>query len=94
MAIDERAERRAVTLKDVAEAAGVSVSTVSRILDERIASPRSTSAQRVRAAADRLGYRRNVFASSLRRGAAATVGVLVPRLSDTVSRPLRPFGKA
>ncbi len=73
-----------MTLKDVAEASGVSISTVSRVLDERIPPTKSAAAERVRAAADRLGYRRNTFASSLRRGAAATVGVLVPRLSDTV----------
>ena len=36
------------------------------------------------AVAAALGYRRNTFASSLRRGQGATVGVLVPRLSDTV----------
>ena len=34
--------------------------------------------------AEELGYRRNSFASSLRRGETRTLGVLVPRLSDTV----------
>jgi LacI family transcriptional regulator len=78
-------ERRSVvTLRDVAEEAGVSVSTVSRILDDRITPSRSATAARVRAVAERLGYRRNVFASSLRRGATATIGVLVPRLTDAV----------
>lgn len=73
-----------VTLKDVAQASGVSVSTVSRILDDRTPASRSETAQRVRRVAEELGYRRNVFASSLRRGATATIGVLVPRLTDTV----------
>jgi LacI family transcriptional regulator len=77
-------ERQVVTLKDVALASGVSISTVSRILDERTPSSRSETAQRVRATADALGYRRNVNASSLRRGATGTIGVLVPRLTDTV----------
>lgn len=77
-------ERRVVTLRDVAEAAGVSVSTVSRVLDERAPASRSATAVRVREVADGLGYRRNVFASSLRRGATATIGVLVPRLTDAV----------
>lgn len=72
-----------VTLRDVARAAGVSISTVSRILDERTTS-RSAAAERVREVADRLGYRRNSYASNLRRGRTATVGVLVPRLTDTV----------
>lgn len=76
--------RHAVTLRDVAEAAGVSISTVSRVLDDRLPTGRSAAAERVRRVADELGYRRNVFASSLRRGATATVGVLVPRLHDAV----------
>lgn len=72
-----------VTLRDVASAAGVSLSTASRALDERSPS-KSEAAQRVRTTAAELGYRRNTFASSLRRGETATIGVLVPRLSDTV----------
>jgi len=78
------AERHTVTLRDVADAAGVSISTVSRVLDERIPSSSSATAQKVRDTADRLGYRRNMYASSLRRGATATIGVLVPRLTDAV----------
>lgn len=73
-----------VTLRDVAKAAGVSISTVSRVLDDRVAPSRSATAIRVRDIAEQLGYRRNTFASNLRRGATATIGVLVPRLSDTV----------
>ncbi|PPF43167.1 LacI family transcriptional regulator [Pseudoclavibacter sp. AY1F1] len=77
-------ERRVVTLKQVAAEAGVSISTVSRILDERAAQSQSVTAVRVREIANELGYRRNVFASQLRRGSTSTIGVLVPRLSDTV----------
>lgn len=72
-----------VTLKDVAAASGVSISTASRALDERTTS-RSAAAAHVRKVAEELGYRRNSFASSLRRGETRTLGVLVPRLSDTV----------
>ncbi|MDP9998464.1 LacI family DNA-binding transcriptional regulator [Pseudarthrobacter sulfonivorans] len=72
-----------VTLKDVAAASGVSISTASRALDERMTS-RSAAAANVRKVAEQLGYRRNSFASSLRRGETRTLGVLVPRLSDTV----------
>ncbi|WP_194421286.1 LacI family DNA-binding transcriptional regulator [Microbacterium abyssi] len=82
--MDTHAERRIVTLKDVAAASGVSVSTVSRILDDRTPPSRSATAERVRGVADDLGYRRNVFASGLRRGATGTIGVLVPRLTDNV----------
>ncbi|WP_426321727.1 LacI family DNA-binding transcriptional regulator [Microbacterium sp. E-13] len=84
MANETQAERRTVTLRDVAEASGVSISTVSRILDDRTPPSKSSTAERVRATAEELGYRRNVFASSLRRGATGTIGVLVPRLTDAV----------
>jgi LacI family transcriptional regulator len=73
-----------VTLRDVAAASGVSLSTASRALDERGTAPRSAAAEHVRKVAQELGYRRNSFASSLRRGETRTLGVLVPRLSDTV----------
>ena len=74
-----------VTLRDVAAASGVSLSTASRALDDRNASSsRSATAQHVRRVAEELGYRRNTFAASLRRGETRTLGVLVPRLSDTV----------
>lgn len=73
-----------VTLRDVAERAGVSVSTVSRALDERMPTSKSASAARIREIAQQIGYRRNVFASSLRRGETAMLGVVVPRLTDAV----------
>ena len=75
---------KAVRLKDVAARAGVSVSTASRVLDERLPASDSPTAQRVRAAAAELGYRKDAAASALRRGDTGTVGVLVPRLSDKV----------
>jgi LacI family transcriptional regulator len=73
-----------VTIVDVARAAGVSKSTVSRVLDERL--PRSTSAtaERVREVAAELGYVRDPLASGLRRVGTSTVGVVVPHLTDTV----------
>jgi LacI family transcriptional regulator len=76
--------RAAVTLLDVAAAAGVSKSTVSRILDERLPRSESSTAQRVRRVAAELGYRRDLSAANLRRGKTMTIGVVVPRLTDTV----------
>ncbi len=73
-----------VTLHDVAAAAGVSKSTVSRLLDERLPSSQSKKAERVRRIADELGYVRDVSAASLRRGKTGMIGVIVPRLTDTV----------
>lgn len=73
-----------VTLHDIAAAAGVSKSTVSRILDERLPRSDSETARRVRQIAAELGYVRDVSAASLRRGKTGTIGVIVPRLTDTV----------
>jgi len=73
-----------VTLHDVAAAAGVSKSTVSRILDERLPRANNPTADRVRQTAAELGYVRDVAAASLRRGKSLTMGVIVPRLTDTV----------
>lgn len=79
---DEKKAR--VTIFDVASAAGVSKSTVSRVLDERLPRSDGPTARRVREIARELGYIRDVSAASLRRGRTMTIGVIVPRLTDTV----------
>jgi LacI family transcriptional regulator, galactose operon repressor len=73
-----------VTIVDVARAAGVSKSTVSRVLDERLPRAQNATADRVRKAAAELGYVRDPLASGLRRVGTSTIGVVVPRLTDTV----------
>jgi len=73
-----------VTILDVARVAGVSKSSVSRFLDERLPRSESETARRVRQVAAELGYVRDVSAASLRRGQTNTIGVIVPRLTDTV----------
>lgn len=73
-----------VTILDVASAAGVSKSTVSRILDERLPRSDNDTARRVRKIAEEMGYVRDISAASLRRGSTMTVGIIVPRLTDTV----------
>ena len=75
---------RGATLKDVAELAGVSISTASRVLDPRSTAKDSATSKRVRDASETLGYRRDHAASSLRRQGTSTIGVIVPRLSDAV----------
>lgn len=82
--LDEATRQSRVTILDVAAAAGVSKSTVSRILDERLPRSDSDTAVRVRQIAEGLGYVRDVSAANLRRGSTMTVGVIVPRLTDTV----------
>lgn len=73
-----------VTILDVAKAAGVSKSSVSRFLDERLPKSDSDTARNVRRIAAELGYVRDMSAASLRRGKTGMIGVIVPRLTDTV----------
>jgi LacI family transcriptional regulator len=72
------------TIADVAEAAGVARSTVSRAMNREHRFYRSPSAARIRAVAESLGYEPNPTAANLRRQQTNTVGVLVSRLTDTV----------
>ena len=78
-------ERRP-TMRDVAAVAGVSLKTVSRVVNSE---PGVSSAlsQRVRGAIDQLDFRPNVGASSLRRtgGRTATVGLLLEDVSNPYS---------
>lgn len=76
---------KAPTLREIAEKAGVHISTASRVL--RQSEPVdgwSEAALRVRAVADSLGYQRNLWAASLRTRKTTTLGVVMPRLTDGV----------
>lgn len=70
------------TMQQVAHLAGVSLKTVSRVVnDEAGVSPEM--AERVREAVRALGYRHNLAASNLRRGrSTASIGMLVQDLSN------------
>jgi LacI family transcriptional regulator len=81
--------RRRPTIRDVAALAGVSLKTVSRVINREPAV--STKVRtRVHAAVDRLGYRPNLTASSLRRadGKSATIGVLLEDVGNPFSSTL------
>lgn len=78
-----------VTLKNVAETAGVDVSTASRALSsDRSQLVNQVTRRRVVEAAEMLGYRANLQASSLRRGRTGTVGVIVTDLSNPFIGPV------
>lgn len=70
-----------ITLRDVARASGCSVSTVSRVLSEARPVGAGT-ARRVREAAERLGYRPNHVARALRSRSTATVGLVLPQITN------------
>ncbi|KAB2344065.1 LacI family DNA-binding transcriptional regulator [Actinomadura rudentiformis] len=70
------------TSRDVAHEAGVSQSTVSLVLGGKAAGRVSpATAQAVRDAAERLGYRPNLAARNLRLGSTRTVLLIVPTLT-------------
>lgn len=64
------------TGKDVADLAGVSTKTVSRVINGDPAVAPATR-QRVQAAIDKLGYRQSHAASSLRRGRTRTLRIVI-----------------
>ncbi|MBM2577353.1 LacI family DNA-binding transcriptional regulator [Jannaschia sp. Os4] len=75
----DRRVRRATAL-DVARAAGVSQSAVSRVFGDGSASKAMT--ERVRAAADALGYRPDAMARGLITGRSRIVGLVVAHLEN------------
>jgi DNA-binding LacI/PurR family transcriptional regulator len=70
-----------VTIRDVAAEAGVSITTVSRALNDSGRVGRATR-DRVLSAAQRLGYEPNDLARSLHGKATGTVAVLVPDITN------------
>jgi LacI family transcriptional regulator len=68
-------------MRQVAERAGVAMSSVSRVLSgHRDVSP--TMRERVMSAVEELGYEPNMLAQMLRRGATQTVGFVVGDISN------------
>jgi LacI family transcriptional regulator len=80
---------RPATLRDVATAAGVHPATASRALNPgtRLLVSEET-AHRVSEAAERLGYRPNPVARSLRTRRSHTIGVLIPDLNNPLFPPI------
>ena len=81
---------RRVTLKDISNACGYSVNTVSRALrnDNRLSQKTIATIQQI---ADDLGYMRNIMASSLRSGHTNLIAVIIediqnPHYSEMISQ--------
>jgi LacI family transcriptional regulator len=78
-----------ITLKQVATAAGVHYSTVSRALNPATrALVKPPISARILATAARLGYRANTLASSLRTKRSHVVGVVVPDIASLLFPPI------
>ncbi len=71
-------------LQDVADHAGVTKSIASRVLNGTSVTVRDETRTRVFEAARELGYRPNMAARALNRGATGCVGLVVPDLANVV----------
>lgn len=79
-----RGPSRPVTMQDIASAAGVSQSTVSRVLNDTPTSVpiAAETRERVQEVATRLGYRPNPLARGLRGARTMLLGVIVREITD------------
>lgn len=78
-----------ITLKDVASKVGVHSSTVSRVLNPKTRNMVTEEiAKKILAAVDKMGYRPNAFAQSLKTNRSFTVGVMVPDLTNPAFAPI------
>ncbi len=87
MASSESAEpvARRVTMRDVAQLAGVDVAVVSKMLSgDASLSVRAETRERVQRAVAQLDYRPNYAARSLRRSRADAFGLIVPDFHNSV----------
>ena len=75
------------TISDVAEQAGVSISTVSRVLNNTVPVDAET-AERVRTAVAALNYYPHSAARTLASHKTSTIGLLLPEIGDIYFQPL------
>jgi LacI family transcriptional regulator, galactose operon repressor len=80
--LSEPGNVRRATMNDVARLAGVSIKTVSRVVNAE-SGVHPATAERVLAVIEQLGFRRNLSASNLRRGAeTGTLGLVLEDLAN------------
>lgn len=77
---EPKPDKKRVTLRDVAEEAGVSLKTASNVINHSGRMTDSTR-EKVQEVIDRLGYRVNVSARNLNRGKTGFITLAVPTLT-------------
>ena len=75
-----RKNRRSVTIQDVAKTAGVSVSTVSRVLNDKV-DVASETQDRIRSVIEDLGFTTNLAARSMRSVKTNLIGLIMPDIA-------------
>ncbi len=73
--------RGSVTVKDIAQMAGVSVATVSRVINQNGRFSPETE-KRVREVIEKCNYQPNQLAKGLRQHRTASVGIVVPNIAN------------
>ncbi|MCD2136409.1 LacI family DNA-binding transcriptional regulator [Salinicoccus halitifaciens] len=69
-----------ITIKDVAEHAGVSISTVSQYINGRYSYMGEETKRRIEEAVRELGYRPNFMARNLKKRSTRTIGIIVSNI--------------
>jgi LacI family transcriptional regulator len=85
--------KRRATIVDVARRAGVSVATVSKVLNDRYGVAPETHSK-VRQIIDRMGYSSSLGASSLRSRITHVIGVLVTEIEPFSAELLKGISRA
>jgi LacI family transcriptional regulator len=80
--------RKAVTIRDVAQRAGVGVSTVSYVLNGRDDHVSQATRELILAAARELSYRPNQIARSMVRKRTAAIGLIITEVQNPLFAPI------
>jgi LacI family transcriptional regulator, galactose operon repressor len=80
--------RKLITIRDVAERAGVSVSTVSHVLNGNDHHVGAVKREQVLAAVNELGYRPNAIARSMVKQKTVTVGLVLTEIDNPLFIPV------
>ena len=75
---------RKISLKDIAEAAGVSVALVSYVLNDKEKEARinADTAKKIKEIAKKMNYQPNQVAKSLKSGKSLAIGLIVADISN------------
>ncbi|WP_176669828.1 extracellular solute-binding protein [Mannheimia granulomatis] len=70
-----------ITMKDIAKEANVSLGTVSNVLNGK-SNVSLVKIEKVQAAVEKLGYRKNIQASNLKSGTSNKVAIILPNITE------------